>query len=308
MHVDEISPSLWPKMEKCVEHSPLADYYKHLSEVAETSLGAVGFRKVMEMVYVWVMMPVMGTSDSGGNAVALEVTSETGHATYLFWVMPRESFPTATRERFVQEAEKVVRDLNESVIATGFRREPIYLSEDQLNTSEYSKYLYAAGHLEPLKLLRERFFARVMHNTVEQWRTDFADALLFNTTKKDDSARWSKNVLDFIEGPQEQVTGQTSSAATSGAAAIFATPSVVVQSAVPPPAIQPLNAESAPIGYMAERSVTLSRMEGDERGNVKLMLHDSEFDYDIWLMISGDDAAKLGAFPGAKLKIGIQKA
>jgi hypothetical protein len=306
--VDEISPGLWPKMEKCVELSPLADYYRHLSGIAETGLGAVGLRKSMETVYVWVMMPVMGTLDSGGNAVALEVTSETGHATYLFWVMPRGSFPAATRDRFVQEAGKVVRDLNEAVVATGFRREPIYLSEDQLNTPEYSKYLYAAGHLEPLKLLRERFFARIMHNTFEQWKADFADALLFNTTEKDDSARWSKNVLDFIETPKDQVTVQASSAAASAAAAISPIPLAVEQPAVPPPAVQALNAESAPIGYMAERSVTLSRMEGDERGNVKLMLHDPEFDYDIWLVISGDDAAKLGAFPGAKLKIAIQKA
>ena len=58
---------------------------------------------------------------------------------------------------------------------------------------------------------------------------------------------------------------------------------------------------------MVERSVTLSRMEADDRGNVKLMLHDPEFDYDLWLMLSGEDAAKLGAFPGAKLKIAVQK-
>jgi hypothetical protein len=301
--VDEISPGLWPKIEKCVQLSPLAEYYRHLSGIAEISLGAVGLRKGMEVVYVWFMMPIVGSADSGGNAVALEVASETGHATYLFRVMSRGAFPTATHEKFVQEAAVVIRDLNEAIIATGFRREPIYLSEDQLNTPEYSKYLYAAGHLEPLKLLRERFFARVIHNTFEQWKTDLEEALRFNTSGKSDSARWSKSVLDFIEAPQEQAAGLVASAPPLTSP----TPSVVERPEVPR-GVQALNAEPAPMGLMAERSVMLSRMEGDDRGNVKLLLHDPEFDYDIWLMLSGDDVAKLGAFPGAKLKIAIQKA
>ena len=202
--VDGISPGLWPKIENCVEFSPLAEYYRYLSGVAEISLGAVGLRKSMDAVYVWFMVPLMGSVDSGGNAVALEVALESGHATYLFRVMPREEFPSATHERFLQDASEVVRDLNEAIISTGFRREPIYLSEDQLNTPEYSKYLYAAEHLEPLRLLRERFFARIIHNTFDQWKADLGDALRFNTTEKDDSARWSKNVLDFVEAPEEK--------------------------------------------------------------------------------------------------------
>ena len=304
--VDGISPGLWTKMEKCVELSPLAEYYRYLSGIAEISLGAVGLRKSMDAVYVWFMVPIMGTVDLGGNAIALEVASETGHATYLFRAMPRGDFPTTTRDRFMQEAEKVVRDLNEAIIATGFRREPIYLSEDQLNTPEYSKYLYAAGHLEPLELLRERFFARIIHNTFDQWKTDLGDAFLFNTMEKADSARWSKNVLDFVEEPEMQGEVRASSAAASVSETTPPIP-LAVEQPTAAPAVQTLNSELAPTGYMAERSVTLSRMEGDDRGNVKLLLHDPEFDHDIWLMLSGDDAAKLGAFPGAKLKVSVQK-
>ena len=300
--VDGISPGLWPKIENCVELSPLAEYYRYLSGAAETSLGAVGMRKSMDGVYVWFMAPLMGSVDSGGNAVALEVALEAGHATYLFRVMPVREFPSATHERFAQEASEVVRDLNEAIIATGFRREPIYLSEDQLNTPEYSKYLYAAGNLEPLRLLRERFFARIMHGTFDQWKADLGDALRANTTRKDDSARWSRNVLDFVEAPEGQPSEPLPTATPSASAASPGPP------VVEPPVVQALNAEMKATGYVVERSVTLSRMEADDRGNVKLTLHDPEFDYDLWLMISGEDAAKLGAFPGAKLKVAVQKA
>ncbi len=202
--VQTISADLWAKLEKCVALSPVAETYQYLSWLAETSLEAVGLRKTMNAVYVWFMMPLIGSANSGGNAVALEVTSETGRATYLFRIMSRREFPTATHDRFVQEAAKVIRDLNEAIIATGFRREPIYLSEDQLNTPEYSKYLYAANHLESLRLLRERFFARIIHNTFDQWKIDLGDALLFNTASDQDNARWSKDKLDFIESSQLQ--------------------------------------------------------------------------------------------------------
>jgi len=94
----------------------------------------IGLRKAKDLVYVWFMIPVMGSQNEGGNAIVMEVTSESGHATYLFRVMPRGEFPGATLATFGSTAEQVLRELNDAVIAIGFRREPIYLTEDQLNT------------------------------------------------------------------------------------------------------------------------------------------------------------------------------
>jgi hypothetical protein len=202
--VEAISPDLWPKLEKCVELSPVADSYRYLTELAETSLEAVGLRKSKDSVYVWFMLPLEGLRNSGGNVVALEVTSESGHATYLFRVMSRGGFSTATHDQFVKEAAVLIHDLNEAIIATGFRREPIYLSEDQLNTPEYSKYLYASKHLEPLKLLRERFIGRIIHITFDQWKSDFTDAILFNITAANDDSGWPRSKLDFIESPEAE--------------------------------------------------------------------------------------------------------
>jgi len=228
----------------------------------------------------------------GGNAVVLEVTSETGHATYLFRVMGRNAFATASKESFAEEAALVLRDLNEAIIATGFRREPIYLSEDQLNTPEYSKYLYASEHLAPLKLLRERFFARIIHGAFEQWKTDLNDALLFNCTTKDDSVRWSKSKLDYVETNTSIATPPSDDEKPADK---------------PQSSIQNLNLNTAPGQFMTDRLFTLTRMEGDDSGNVRLCLHDPELDYDAWITLPGDEASKLGAFPGSKLKLTLQK-
>lgn len=201
--VEVVSPELWAKLEKCVGLSPLADSYRYLSGFAVKRLEAVGLRKSKDTVYVWFILPLMGTVGSGGNVVALEVTSEGGHATYLFRVMPRSAFPTATFDQFVRDAAPMIRDLNEAIITTGFRREPIYLSEDRLNTPEYSKYLYASKHLESLRLLRERFIGRIIHNTFDQWKADLTEALVFNTSTTDETSRWSKSKLDFVEFPED---------------------------------------------------------------------------------------------------------
>jgi len=289
--VDQISLGLWSKLEKSVEFSPLSQSYDYISSIGVPNLECVGLKKSKDIVYIWFMIPVMGEVSVGGNAIVLEVTSETGHATYLFRVMPRAEFATTAAERFSEQAAIVIGDLNEAIIATGFRREPIYLSGDQLNTPEYSKYLYAADHLEPLKLLRERFFARIIHTGLDQWKADLTDALHFNTSIIEDTPRWTKSKLDFVE-PQETTP-------------MISSPPVSERKSIP--IIQNLNVEAPPGPSMPDKVVVLSRMDADDSGNVKLCLRDSDFEQDIWITVTSDDATKLGAFPGTKVKISLQK-
>jgi hypothetical protein len=287
--VEQISPDLWKRLENNVQQSPLAQTYGYASSLGETSLCCIGLRKTMDVVYVWFLTPVMGSVQSGGNAIVMEVTSETGHATYLFRVMSRTEFPKASRELFAQEAENLIHDLNEATIATGFRREPIYLPEEQLNTPQYGKYLYAAKNLDPLKLLREKFFTRVIHNTFEQWKDDLNQALLFNTSASEDSARWSR----ATEMNDEQLV-----------------PASPTDEYVQPPApvLQSLNVKPASNQSMPERVLVLRTMEADDRGNVKLWLHDGTLEHDTAIMITGEEAGKLAAFPGAKIKVSLEKA
>jgi len=113
--------------------------------------------------------------------------------------MSRKEFPLATPEVFLSEAEGTMKALNEGMIATGFRREPIYLGEDRLSTTAYSKYLYAAKNLDVLRILRDRFYARIIHTTYENWQKDLTEAMAFNTKALQDEMRWSKSQLDQPE-------------------------------------------------------------------------------------------------------------
>jgi hypothetical protein len=197
--IEAISKELWEMLEAKVNESSLADTYKYISSLGSHDYTAIGLRKVLQDIHVWFLVPVRGSVEGGGNSLVMEVTSETGHATYLFKVMDRMEFPGSTPESFSAMADGTIRVINEGMIATGFRREPIYLSDEKLSTSAYSKYLYAAKNLDALMLLREKFYARIIHSAYENWQKDLNEAMAFNTKAQEEGARWGKSQLDQPE-------------------------------------------------------------------------------------------------------------
>jgi len=52
-------------------------------------------------------------------------------------------------------------------------------------------------------LLRDRFFARIIHASYESWKERLHEALLFNMGVKGDETRWSKSQLE----PEEDIAG-----------------------------------------------------------------------------------------------------
>jgi len=191
----------WLTLERSVNESPLAASYSHLKSLAVEDLISIGFWKTFRADHVWFMMVIPGSVEKGGNSVALEVTSVTGHATYLFRVLERGKFPTSAPGQFQAAARELLRAINEALVATGFRREPIYIDEARLSAPAYNRYLYASKNVPELKLLRERFYARIIHGTTEVWASDLNEALLFNVLSADDSAKWEKSQTDPMRSP-----------------------------------------------------------------------------------------------------------
>lgn len=189
--IETISKELWKLLEIKVNDTPLAQTYNYLTSIGEPEHAAIGLKKTMESTYVWFLVAITGTPENGGNTLAMEIVTEKGHATYLFRVLSRKSFSTAPREEFLKETDQLAETLSEVMIATGFRREPIYLDDERLLTEAYRKYLFAAGNLSELKLLRNRFYARTIHTTFENWKQNLHEALRFNTSAKSDDQRWS---------------------------------------------------------------------------------------------------------------------
>ncbi len=63
---------------------------------------------------------------------------------------------------------------NESMLAVNFRREPIYLSEDALNTDRYKDYRYAIVRCPALAKLRKQFIGRIAHRSFERWESSLS--------------------------------------------------------------------------------------------------------------------------------------
>jgi hypothetical protein len=106
-------------------------------------------------------------------------------ATYLFHVMGQKEFSQANDEELTRKLEDFIKGINRAMIDINFRREPIYLSDDQLDSTKYVQYRFAIQNIPSLRLLRNLFTARVIHSSPEQWKSDLS-SLLANTTKSFD--------------------------------------------------------------------------------------------------------------------------
>jgi hypothetical protein len=58
------------------------------------------------------------------------------------------------------------------MMAINFRREPIYLKDEDLEKPEYLKYKTAVGRIPELKLIRQLFAGRVVHSSPEEWKNN----------------------------------------------------------------------------------------------------------------------------------------
>jgi hypothetical protein len=320
-NLDRISPDCWTILERQIAQSSLSESYGRLITIGLPILAATGFHKTVDNVYIWFVVPILGTPITGGNTLAMEIVSETGHATYLYWIVPRSKFATTSPETFNQEADRMIDIINDAMIASSFRREPIYLTDEQLETASYSKYLFAAKNLEPLKFLREHYYARIIHSTPEQWKNDLTEALLFNTGANDDHLRWSKTDDQPTElGSRTVASVEAGPVMTVINASDQLSPAILAShtATVPGPPVsdsQPLiltsqNSQtmSQPVLTNAtERSLVVDRIESHQEGKVKLWLNDPEFDHQIPVVMKAEDASRLAAFPGSKVKLSLQK-
>jgi len=91
------------------------------------------------------------------KVVAWEASSRSGRATYFF--------------RVTDPLEESIRVINDALGMLNFRRRPIYLSDDELETKpEFHRYAIAARRLPELRQLRASFLGRASHTSLEAWQ------------------------------------------------------------------------------------------------------------------------------------------
>jgi hypothetical protein len=106
--------------------------------------------------------------------------------------MGRKEYPQTKDEDLNIELENFIKNINRAMIDINFRREPIFLSEEQLDSPKYVQYRFAISKMPSLRMLRSLFIGRVIHSSPEQWKSNVASLLAFNAKSLDDTEKWKK--------------------------------------------------------------------------------------------------------------------
>jgi hypothetical protein len=205
--VDGIDRSLWPRLEHVVVGTEdLRSSYGRLAALCPPGWGAFGVKSVQQpnhsneaqeereepepqedededeandrpAAIMWFFTPL----SRGGrplNLVAHEITSEKGHATYLYRLMEQSRFDSLSGvagDALAEEVKAGIGRLNRALLTLNFRREPIYLPQDQIESGRFARYRVALRKLDYLRWAREAFVTRLIHS--ETWDRQLEESM-----------------------------------------------------------------------------------------------------------------------------------
>ena len=229
--IEQQSQDFWRRLTKRIDEADMTIEYEFLNSLTAKDQVCVGIKRGLmgdlTGTYIWMLFPLLNPGTNRlSNTIALEAfntqdnteenkeqptenidskteeeinqtldeeqkPSTTG-ATYFFREIGRKEYSQTKDEDLTKELDSFIKNINRSMIEINFRREPIYLTENQLDSTEYTQYRFAIAKIASLKTLRDQFIGRVIHASQKQWKTDVTSLLAFNTKSIDDKEKWSK--------------------------------------------------------------------------------------------------------------------
>ncbi|HUK85501.1 MAG TPA: hypothetical protein VLU95_06545 [Candidatus Acidoferrum sp.] len=228
--IEQQSIDFWRRLTKKIDEAGLTTEYGFLYSIAAKGQVCLGIKRGLmgdlTGTYIWILFPLLNPGTNRlSNTIALEAFNtqdnleenktqpknkdsevqedlhqngveepkkgSTG-ATYFFKAVRRKEYAQTKDEDLSKELESFIKNFNRSMIEINFRREPIYLTENQLESTQYTQYRFAISKIPSLKALRDQFIGRVIHASQEQWKADVISLLAFNTKSIDDTEKWSK--------------------------------------------------------------------------------------------------------------------
>jgi len=163
IELDKISPKIWSGLEKELIKVGIKESYEYLKSLSKEEQFYIGIKRDLmgdlTGEYIWFLMPI--SSEKGSNFLTMEAVSTIeggGKATYFFRIPEGEKI------------DGLVKKINRCMLAINFRREPIYLKDEDLEKPDYSKYKIAISKIPELRLLRQLFVGRVIHTSPENWK------------------------------------------------------------------------------------------------------------------------------------------
>jgi hypothetical protein len=176
--IDAISPGIWHELEKRLEVYGIHKEYEYLKSIAQAERICIGIKRGLmgdlTGEYIWFLAPIFNSDPAQpGNAIAMEAAGIEGggKATYFFKITePDKYLGLKNIDDMRIETDNAIKKINRDLISINFRREPIYLSDEQLQAPEYLKYRRAIEKIPALRELRHFFIGRTIHYSSDQWK------------------------------------------------------------------------------------------------------------------------------------------
>ncbi|MCL6088108.1 MAG: hypothetical protein M1475_06815 [Actinobacteria bacterium] len=116
-----------------------------------------------------------------------------GKATYLFKIFNRANYLNSENPANSElEIDRLIKKINKAMISINFRREPIYIEDDDLYDPKNVKYKFAVVKIPELRDLRARFIGRAFHLNMQSWKNRIEELLKYNITAPDEKTRFRK--------------------------------------------------------------------------------------------------------------------
>lgn len=129
----------------------------------------------------WFFFPIAAKAGPSEptNVVAWEASSRSGRATYFFRLVdPAKAAQLQDASNAPAIVGSSVRRLNRVLAMLNFRRRPIYLSADELDTNPmFHRYAIAARRMLEVREVRASFLGRAFHSSLEAWQGQVAAIL-----------------------------------------------------------------------------------------------------------------------------------
>jgi len=129
----------------------------------------------------WFFFPVAAKAGSSeaANVVAWEASSRSGRATYFFRLVdPAKAAQLQDASNAPAIVDSSVRRLNRVLAMLNFRRRPIYLSDNELETDpRFHRYAIAARRMPEVREVRASFLGRAFHSSLDAWQGQVAAIL-----------------------------------------------------------------------------------------------------------------------------------
>jgi hypothetical protein len=116
-------------------------------------------------LFFWFFFPLAAPGGGFSNLAAWEASTGTGRATYVFRVGARGEALSG------EAVERAVSRLTKALALVNFRREPVYLPDESLESQpRYRRYAIGCRRLPELRELRGAYAGRAIHATPEAWQ------------------------------------------------------------------------------------------------------------------------------------------